>query len=122
MIATAEELREASKIHREARREKSKEELLASWVKSFEKLADRAIKEAVRIGLEQCSVQLPWQPGKNHQKFVRQTKIEGIDLRNWVKQQLPGCQVAYVSEEVDEDKEDIWYVLEICWESDSDAD
>ena len=122
MIATAEELREASKIHREARREKSKEELLASWVKNFEKSADRSIKEAVRVGLEQCSVQLPWQPGRNHPKFVRQTKIEGIDLRTWVKQQLPGCDVAYVSEEFDEDDEDIWYVLEISWESDSDDD
>lgn len=122
MIATAEELREASKIHREARREKSKEELLASWVKGFEKSADRAIKDAVRVGAECCSIQLPWQPGKNHPKFVRQTKIEGKDLRVWVKQQLPGCQVAYVSEEFDEDDEDIWYVLEVSWESDSDSD
>ena len=121
MIATAKELREASKIHRLARQEKSKEELLASWVKNFEKAADRAIKEAVRVGLEQCSIQLPWQPGKNTQKFMQQTKIEGMDLREWVKQHLPECEVAYMSEEMEEE-EDIWFVLEINWESFSDSD
>lgn len=117
MIATAEELREASKMHRAAREEKSKEELLKSWVKSFEKSVDRSIKDAIRAGAEHCSVQLPWQPGKNHPNYVRQTMIDEMDLRVWVKKQLPGCEVAYVEEEEEEDSFG-WYVLEISWASD----
>ena len=115
MIATAKELREASKIHRVSRQEKSKEELLASWVKGFEKAADRAIKDAVRVGLEQCSVQLPWQPGKNHPKFVRQTKIDGMDLRVWVESRLPGCKASYVEEEFEEKEGDLWYAAGDLW-------
>ncbi len=114
MIATAEELREASEMHREARKEKSKEELLRSWEKNFEKSVDRAIKDAVRVGLEVCSIQLPWQPGKNHPKFVRQTKIDGLDLRVWVESRLPGCKASYVEEEFEEE-EGIWYIMEISW-------
>ena len=122
MIASADELREASKMHREAREEKSKEELLRSWEKNFEKSVDRAIKDAVRVGTEQCSVQLPWQPGKNHPKFVRQTMIDGMDLRKWVESRLPGCKASYVEEEFEQKDGDVWYaeghlwyVMEISW-------
>ncbi len=118
MIATAEELREASEMSREARQEKSKEELLKSWMKHFEKTVDRAIKDAVRAGSNLCSIQLPWQPGRNHSKYVRQTMIDGVTLQNWVKEQLPGCAVDYVEEEYEKDEDgEVWYVMEISWAS-----
>ncbi len=115
MIATAEELREASEMYRVSRKEKSKEELLRSWEKNFEKSVDRVIKDAVRVGAEVCSVQLPWQPGKNKQKFMRDTRIDGLDLRVWVESRLPGCKASYVEEEFEEEEDDVWYVMEISW-------
>ena len=116
MIATAEELREASEMSRVSRQEKTKEELLKSWVKNFEKSVERVIKDAVRAGADICTIQLPWQPGRNHPKYVRQTKIEGMDLRVWVKEQLPGCAVEYVEEEYEKEEDgDIWFTLEISW-------
>lgn len=115
MIATAVELRKASEMSRVSRQEKSKEELVKSWVKHFEKTVDRAIKDAVRAGAEVCSIQLPWQPERSEEgkkAFVSESKVDGVLLRTWVKKQLPGCDVNYVEEELEGL---FWYMMEISW-------
>ncbi len=120
MIASAEELREASEAFREGQEGKSKEDILKGWMKHFEKTVDRAIKDSIRGGASSCSVQLPWQPVNTEEgkkTFVRETKVEGVELRKWVQQQLPGCSIEFVSEEVDGSVKggDVWFMLEISW-------
>ena len=114
MIATAEELRSATEFHRAKLNEKSKEERLEEWKDKFEKHADKAIKEAVRQGLWSCSLALPFQPSADKQEYCRSTRIDGKDLRVWVRERLSGCQVEY-SEEAMAGVKGGYFTLEVSW-------
>jgi hypothetical protein len=114
MIASAEELREATAFHQAKLAEKSKEEKLEEWKDKFEKHCEKAIKEATRQGLWSCSLALPFQPGINKQEFCRSALIDGKDLRVWVREKLPGCQVEY-SEEAMPGVKGGYFTLEVSW-------
>ncbi len=115
-VATAEELRAAAEFHKAKKEDKSKEELLQEWIDKFEKQADKVLKEAVREGLFCCSLRLPFQPDvKNIMEWNTTTKIQGKDLRSWVKSRLPGCEVEYLNESMPNVKGG-YFTLEISWD------
>lgn len=120
IIATAEELREATEYHQIKRDAKTNEELLKEWIEKFEKNAEKSIKEATKQGLYSCELFLPYQParGEDYDIWNRSLVIEenGIrkDIRNWVKKQIPGCQVSYSSYAMP-GKVGYYFTLEIEW-------
>lgn len=114
MIASAEELRSVTEAYQAKLDEKSKEEKLEEWKDKFEKHCEKAIKEATRQGLYSCSLSLPFQPSVDKQAFCRSVMIDKKDLRMWVKQQLPGCQVEF-SEEAMPGVKGGYFTLEVSW-------
>jgi hypothetical protein len=114
VISSAEDLQAATEFWKGKRDEMSKGDLLAEWVQKFSKQTEKTIKEAVKQGLYSCSVYLPYQPEKDREAWNHSLKIEGKDLRNWVKERLPGCTIEYVLEPM-EGVTGGYFVLEICW-------
>lgn len=113
IISSAQDLREATEYWKVKRGDSVKEDLLNEWVSKFAKHTEKTIKEAVKQGLFSCSVYLPYQPEKKGDIW-KGIVVEGIDLRTWVKKQLPGCDVEYVLEPMEGVKGG-YFVLEICW-------
>ncbi len=114
VISSAEDLQAATEFWKGKRGEMSKGDLLAEWIQKFSKQTEKTIKEAVKQGLYSCSIHLPFQPEKDKNAWNRSVMIEGQDLRNWVKKQLPGCDIEYVLEPM-EGVIGGYFVLEICW-------
>lgn len=115
-IATADELRQATSFHRERMGVKTRDELLMDWAERFPKIADRAIREAVRQGLYSCQVPIPYQPAMSEEQvaWVRELRIGTMRLDAWVRAQLPGCTVTFV-EEAMAGVVGGWFTLEISW-------
>ncbi len=114
-IATANELREATAFHRERTSAKTRAELLTDWIERFPKVADKAIKDAVRLGLLSCSVPMPYQPTENDRmSWARSLRWDDKRLDQWVREQLPGCTVAY-TEESQPGIVGGWMALEVSW-------
>ncbi len=114
MIASAEDLRSATEFHQAKLDEKSNKEKLEEWKDKFEHNAEKAIKAATRQGLYSCSLTLPFQPGVDKQAYCRAVKMDGKDIRVWVKERLSGCQVEF-SEEAMAGVRGGYFTLEVSW-------
>lgn len=113
IISSASELSEATEYWKAKRTDMLKGDLLNEWTSKFFKHTEKTIKEAVKQGLYSCSIYLPYQPEKKGDAW-KGIFVEGIDIRVWVKKQVPGCSVEYVLEPMD-GVTGGYFVLEISW-------
>ena len=83
------------------------------WGNNINNIANPPTTVGGKQGLYSCSVYLPYQPEKKGDAW-KGIFVEGIDIRVWVKKQVPGCSVEYVLEPMD-GVTGGYFVLEISW-------
>jgi hypothetical protein len=108
IIATAEELHAATVSMREKTREDSLEEKNRKWMEWFVKRSEKMLSDTVRKGLFEMTLDLPYQP--LDRSYWDSLKKLGREL----KRKLPGCTLAFVEEEYEEN---VIYRLEISWKT-----
>lgn len=92
VIATAEELRDATDWSLDNPDKKSFHEKNTEWLQWFEKRAPRILKDATRIGRYSATVDVPYQPdNKDAEKGL-------VDLRKRLRPMIPGCSIHFIEE------------------------
>jgi hypothetical protein len=105
-IFTADELRNITESVLEDVEQYNNEELANIWIQWFEKRAERYIKDAATKGLYEVTLDLPYDLSVELQKEIYKR------IMKHVKKRLPGCDVAIIEEEYEDD---IIYKVEISW-------
>lgn len=93
VLATANDLREASQAGVEHRSWTSNAEKNEEWLAWFAKRGVRLLKEATSLGKMYMNLDVPYQPA------TEQDQNDLVALRKRVRRMLPGCEVVFIEEE-----------------------
>jgi hypothetical protein len=98
VIATAQDLCEASQGGLERQNWFSNAEKNEEWIAWFKKRGVRMLKDATALGKWYMNVDVPYQPA------TEQDKNDLVALRKRVRRMLPGCEVVFIEEEYEGEK------------------
>ena len=93
VLATAQELREASQRGLERQGWTSNAEKNEQWLDWFGKRGIRLLKDATALGKWYVNVDVPYQP------TTQQNQNDLVALRKRLRRMLPGCQIHFIEEE-----------------------
>ena len=92
VLATAQELRDASQRGLERRGWTSNAEKNEEWLEWFTKRGVRMLKDATALGKMYVNVDVPYQP------TTQQDQNDLVALRKRLRRMLPGCEVVFIEE------------------------
>lgn len=93
IIATAQDLREASQRGLEQQGWTSNAEKNEEWLAWFVKRGVRMLKDATALGKWYINIDVPYQP------TTQQDQNDLVALRKRLRRMLPGCEVVFIEEE-----------------------
>ncbi len=108
VLATADELRAASQQGLEQEGWLSNAEKNEEWARWFQKNGVRVLKHAISLGKYYIHVNMPYQP------MTPQDREDLITLGKRVKKMVPGCELAFIEEEYDDE---VTWVFSIGWKA-----
>ncbi len=92
VIATVEELRDATDWSLDNPDGKSFHEKNTEWLKWFDKRGSRILKDATLLGRYSATVDVPYQPSTS------EAEKGLVELRKKLRPMLPGCSVHFIEE------------------------
>ena len=98
ILATAQELRDASQRGLERQGWSSNAEKNEVWLDWFQKRGIRLLKDATALGKWYVNVDVPYQPA------TQQDQNDLVALRKRLRRMLPGCDVVFIEEEYEGEK------------------
>lgn len=93
ILATAQELRDASQRGLERQGWISNAQKNEEWLEWFSKRGVRLLKDATGLGKLYVNVDIPYQPA------TKQDENDLLALRKRLRRMLPGCRIDFVEEE-----------------------
>ena len=98
ILATAQQLREASKRGLELLGYKSNAEKNNDWLEWFDKRGVRILKDATLLGKWYVNVNVPYQPA------TKQDEKDLVILQKRLRKMLPDCEIVFIEEEYEGEK------------------
>lgn len=98
IIATAQDLRQASQRGLEHQGWVSNAEKNEEWIQWFQKRGVRILKDATALGKWYVNVDVPYQPA------TQQYQTDLVALRKRLRRMLPECEVVFIEEEYEGEK------------------
>jgi hypothetical protein len=93
VIATAEELQEATRRVLKNSDTRTIQEKNTEWIEWFEKRAVRLFKDATQLGRYSLTVDIPYQP------TTPESKKGLVALKSLLRPMIPGCGIHYIEEQ-----------------------
>ena len=93
VIATAEELQEATRRTVKNPDTRTIQEKNTEWIEWFEKRAVRLFKDATQLGRYNLTVDIPYQP------TTEETKKGLVKLKSLLRPIIPGCGIYFIEEQ-----------------------
>ena len=98
ILATAQQLREASQRGLELLGYKSNAEKNNDWLEWFDKRGVRILKDATLLGKWYVNVNVPYQPA------TKQDEKDLVILQKRLRKMLPDCEIVFIEEEYEGEK------------------
>ncbi len=98
ILATAQQLREASQRGLELLGYKSNTEKNNDWLEWFDKRGVRILKDATSLGKWYVNVNVPYQPA------TKQDEKDLVVLQKRLRKMLPDCEIVFIEEEYEGEK------------------
>lgn len=97
ILATVQELREATQHGLEQQGWTSNQEKNEAWLNWFRKRGIRLLKDATQLGKGYVNVDVPYQP------TTQQDQNDLVILRKHLRKMLPGCEIVFIEETYEDD-------------------